>query len=70
MNNPMWDQIEGKWKQLSGQIREKWGELTNDDLDQIRGRRDQLAGKLQERYGMAREEANRQIDEWAQNLKF
>jgi len=66
----MWDQIEGKWKQLSGQIREKWGELTNDDLDQIRGRRDQLAGKLQERYGMAREEANRQIDEWAQNLKF
>ena len=41
-----------------------------DDLEQIRGQRDILVGKVQERYGVAKEEANRQIDTWANNLKF
>jgi len=56
--------LEGKWKQLRGNIREKWGELTNDDLDQIAGKRDKLAGILQERYGYTQMEAERQIDEF------
>jgi len=34
-----WDQIEGKWKQASGKVREKWGKLTDDDLIAIGGRR-------------------------------
>ena len=29
------DQLEGKWKQLKGRAKEKWGELTDDDLDEI-----------------------------------
>lgn len=70
MSSGIWDQLEGKWKQLKGDIRVKWGELTDDDLEQIAGNRDKLAGKLQERYGIAKEEANRQIDEWADNLRF
>ena len=70
MSSGIWDQLEGKWKQLKGDIRVKWGELTDDDLEQIAGNRDKLAGKLQERYGIAREEANRQIDEWSNDLKF
>lgn len=70
MGSGIWDQLEGKWKQLKGDIRVKWGELTDDDLEQIAGNRDKLAGKLQERYGIAKEEANRQIDEWADNLRF
>jgi hypothetical protein len=41
-----WDQVAGNWKQLRGTVREKWGQLTDDDLDQIAGRRDQLVGKL------------------------
>jgi uncharacterized protein YjbJ (UPF0337 family) len=56
-----WDQIEGNWKQAKGKVRERWGQLTADDLDVIQGRKEQLAGKLQERYGVAREEAERQI---------
>lgn len=56
--------LEGKWKQLRGNIREKWGELTNDDLDQIAGKREKLAGILQERYGYTQMEAERQIDEF------
>lgn len=58
------DMLRGRWKQLRGQIQEKWGELTDDDLDQIQGRRDQLIGKLQARYGYAREEAETRVDEF------
>ena len=58
------DQIEGKWKQLKGAAKEKWGKLTDDDLDVIAGKTDQLEGKIQERYGITKEEAAKQIREW------
>lgn len=57
------DIAEGKWKQLKGQIREKWGELTDDDIDQVEGSSDRFIGILQERYGLAREEAKKQFEE-------
>jgi hypothetical protein len=38
--------------------------LTDDDLDVIDGQSDQLIGKIQERYGIARQEAQKQVDEW------
>jgi uncharacterized protein YjbJ (UPF0337 family) len=57
-----WDQVKGNWKQFSGKVKEKWGELTDDDLTAIAGRRDQLIGKLQERYGYARDVAEREVD--------
>jgi len=60
-----WDQIEGKWKQAAGKIREKWGKLTDDDLHVIAGKRDQLVGKIQERYGIAKDEAERQVDDFS-----
>lgn len=44
------------------------GKLTDDDLQQIAGKRDQLAGKLQERYGIAKEAAEKQIDEFSRSL--
>ena len=59
-----WDQIEGNWKQFKGKARQKWGMLTNDELDVIQGRKDQLIGKIQERYGLAREEAEKEVDDW------
>ena len=62
-----WDQIEGKWKQAKGHVKEKWGKLTDDELDVIAGKRDQLVGKVQERYGMAKAEAEKQVDEFAQS---
>lgn len=64
-----WNRIEGNWKQMVGRAREKWGELTQDELDQVDGNRERLAGLLQERYGIAQDEANRRIDEWADDLK-
>lgn len=56
------DILEGKWKQLRGAVREKWGELTDDDLDRVAGNRDRLMGLLQEKYGWSRDEAQREID--------
>ncbi len=69
MSSPMWDKIKGNWKQFTGEVRERWGELTDDEVAEMKGEREQLAGKIQERYGVAREEANRQIDEWADKIK-
>jgi len=63
-----WEQVEGKWKQYSGKVREKWGKLTDSDLQVIRGNRDQLVGKIQERYGIAKQEAQRQVDEYINSL--
>ena len=60
-----WDTVKGDWKQLSGKVRERWGELTDDEIEQARGDRDQLAGKIQERYGVTKEEAQKQVGEWA-----
>lgn len=61
--------LEGKWAQLRGAVREKWGQLTDDELDQIAGKRDKLAGVLQERYGYAENEAEQQIDDFLDNLE-
>ena len=65
-----WDQIAGKWKQIKGQAKKRWGKLTDDELMQIDGNREILAGKIQERYGIAGEEAHKQIDEWTAKLKM
>ena len=63
-----WEQVEGKWKQYTGKVREKWGKLTDSDLEMIKGQRQQLVGKIQERYGIAKEEAERQVNEFTSGL--
>ncbi|MBE0529815.1 MAG: CsbD family protein [Rhodospirillales bacterium] len=59
-----WDRVEGNWKQFKGQIQQQWGKLTDDDLDKMKGTQTELAGRLQERYGIARDDAEKQIDDW------
>ncbi|MDD5328913.1 MAG: CsbD family protein [Sulfuricella sp.] len=63
-----WNKIEGNWKQLKGRAREKWGELTDDNIDIVAGKREQLLGKIQEIYGIGKEEAEKQIDEFAASI--
>ena len=60
-----WNRIEGNWKQFGGSVKEKWGKLTDDDLQFVDGKREQLVGRIQERYGIAKEEAERQVDEFS-----
>lgn len=59
-----WDQVAGKWKELRGQVKQQWGKLTDDDLDQIEGKRDELNGRIQARYGWAKEQAEKEIDQF------
>jgi uncharacterized protein YjbJ (UPF0337 family) len=59
-----WDRIEGNWKQFKGKVQQQWGNLTDDDLDRINGKRNELTGRLQERYGYAKDQAERQVDDW------
>ncbi|MBY0475654.1 MAG: CsbD family protein [Nitrosomonas sp.] len=59
-----WDQIKGNWTQVKGKAQQQWGKLTNDDLDVIEGRREEFVGKVQERYGIAKEEAEKQVDDF------
>ncbi len=63
-----WDRVEGQWKQLKGTVKERWGKLTDDDLNVVAGKKDQLVGRIQERYGIARDEAQKQVDEWNSTL--
>jgi len=64
-----WDQIQGKWKEVKGQAKQKWSDLTDDDLDKVEGKRDELVGKVQQRYGIAKEEAEKQVAEFEGSCK-
>jgi uncharacterized protein YjbJ (UPF0337 family) len=59
-----WDRVQGDWKQFSGKVKEKWGQLTDDDLAQINGNREQLEGKIQSRYGLAKDQVKKDVDDW------
>jgi uncharacterized protein YjbJ (UPF0337 family) len=63
-----WDQIEGKWKELAGGVKEHWGKLTDDELTEIGGKRDKLAGIIQKKYGIAKEAAEAQIAKFEKSL--
>ena len=56
--------LNAQWTQLKGDVQERWGELTNDDITAINGEYNQLVGKIQERYNIAKEEAAEQVREW------
>lgn len=62
------DRIKGKWKQLTGKIKSRWGDLTDDDLQAAEGDREYLAGRIQERYGIAKDAAKNQVEEFERGL--
>jgi uncharacterized protein YjbJ (UPF0337 family) len=63
-----WQQIEGKWKEMKGGVKEHWGKLTDDELTQIEGKRDKLAGLIQKKYGLAKEAAEEEISKFERSL--
>jgi len=58
------DVLKGRWNQVKGDIRSKWGKLTDDDVTQIQGDTEKMIGKLQERYGLKREQAERDLNDF------
>jgi uncharacterized protein YjbJ (UPF0337 family) len=62
------DKLKGRWKQLHGKLKSRWGKLTDDDVDVANGDAEYLVGKLQERYGMAKDEAMKQLRDFNSGL--
>jgi uncharacterized protein YjbJ (UPF0337 family) len=58
------DILQGKWNQVKGDVRSYWGKLTDDDVTQIQGDAEKMIGKLQERYGYAREQAQKELNDF------
>ena len=58
------DTLQGKWHQLKGEAKARWGKLTDDDLDQVGGNAEKLIGRIQERYGYARQQAEREVHDF------
>jgi uncharacterized protein YjbJ (UPF0337 family) len=60
------DILKGKWRQLKGEAKVKWGRLTDDEIDQVDGNAEKLVGLIQERYGYARDRAEKEVSEFGQ----
>ncbi len=58
------NQVAGRWDQIKGKIKEKWGELTDDDIAMAEGNRDQFIGKVRAKYGDTEQDIRRQFAEW------
>ena len=58
-----WDEIERNWTELKGEVKHQWSKLTDEDV--VKGKYAELLGLLQERYGHAKEQAEREINDWA-----
>lgn len=61
MNQPY---LRGKWNEAKGNIKERWADLTDDDLKRVEGDRDKLVGVLQQRYGKAKDDVLKELEEW------
>jgi uncharacterized protein YjbJ (UPF0337 family) len=57
-------QIEGNWNQIKGRVKQRWGQLTDDDLRTVEGHANELVGLIQKKTGQARDEIERVLDEW------
>jgi uncharacterized protein YjbJ (UPF0337 family) len=58
------EELKGKWNQIKGEAKQRWGRFTDDEIDVIDGDHDKLVGKIQERYGKSKDEAKREVDSW------
>lgn len=51
------DILKGKWKEIKGEVKKQWGDLTDDELMEIDGQKDKLVGTIQKKYGYSKEKA-------------
>jgi uncharacterized protein YjbJ (UPF0337 family) len=58
------DQLKGKWMQFKGELKQQYGNFTDDDLQQIEGNYEKFIGKVQERYGDKKDALMKWADQW------
>lgn len=60
-------ELVGGWNQIKGQIKEKWGQLTDSELNQAEGNVERLVGMIQQKTGAARREVEAFFDQFARD---
>jgi len=63
------DILKGKWKELKGEVKAKWGKLTDDDLTAVEGKKEKLLGILQQKYGYAKDKAEQEYKDFIGRYK-
>ncbi|WP_373494583.1 CsbD family protein [Aquiflexum sp.] len=56
------DKFKGNWNQIKGKLKQKYGELTDDDLTYAEGKEDEMLGRIQKKTGQSKEEVKKFID--------
>jgi uncharacterized protein YjbJ (UPF0337 family) len=54
--------IKGNWNEIKGKLKQKYGDLTDDDLIFAKGKEDELYGRLQQKLGKTKDEIKREIE--------
>jgi len=63
------DIFKGKWKELKGSVKEKWGDLTDDEITEVEGKTEKLVGILQEKYGYSKDKAQEEYNKFMEDNK-
>lgn len=58
----------GKWKQMKGEVKTRWAELTDSDVEKINGDWVRFVGTLQEKYGKSKEQVTQEAKDFFNNL--
>lgn len=58
------EQLEGKWNQVKGEFKQKYGNVTDDDTTFAEGKFDEMLGRLQEKTGKKKEAIRKEIETW------
>lgn len=56
-------QLKGNWNEIKGKLKQKYADLTNDDLTFAEGKEEEMLGRLQQRLGKSKEDIRREIEE-------
>lgn len=54
--------LKGNWNEIKGKLKQKYGDLTDDDLTYVEGKEDELLGRLQKKLGKSRDEIKKELD--------
>jgi Uncharacterized protein conserved in bacteria len=55
-------QVKGSWNEVKGKLKQKYGQLTDNDLSFAEGKEDELLGRLQQRLGKSKEDLRAEIE--------
>jgi uncharacterized protein YjbJ (UPF0337 family) len=58
------DILQGQWPELKGQVKQRWGKLTTDNVQRLSGKMEDLVAVLQQRYGYGKVQAEIEINDW------